>query len=138
MNSVNAPGSVFDLDRAAMLFHDDVVAHRQSKSGAFAGRLGGEEGIEHLLLHLWRDAGAVVADADFDMVIAPARRRGDQSARIRSSIVGLSLGHRIEAVRYQVEQHAGDFLRKHLDLAACGSKSRCSVTLNCGFSARAP
>src|SRR5579871_965452 len=63
-------GHGVDVDRATVLLHDDVVRHRQSKPGAFAGRLGGEEGIEHLLLHLGWDAGAVVADADLDMVAA--------------------------------------------------------------------
>src|SRR3954451_5792587 len=55
-----------NLDRAAMLFHDDVVAHRQPESRAFARRFGGEERIEHLLLYFGRDAGAVVANANFD------------------------------------------------------------------------
>src|SRR5690349_8745450 len=32
-----------DVDAAAVLLDDDVVAHRQPKPGAFAGRLGGEE-----------------------------------------------------------------------------------------------
>ena len=115
-NSVNAPGSVSTSMGAAMLFHDDVVAHRQPQPGAFAGWFCREEGIEHLLLHLGRDAGAVVADADFDMVVAPARRGDDQRLELRSSIVGLAFGYRIEAVGDQVEQDAGDFLRKHLDL----------------------
>src|SRR5258707_2054605 len=57
-----------DVDLAAMLFHHDVVAHRQAKSGALAGRFGGEKGIEHLLLYFQRDSGAVVANPDFDLV----------------------------------------------------------------------
>src|SRR6266853_45553 len=56
-----------DVDLAAMLFHHDVVAHRQAKSGSLAGRFGGEKGIEHLLLYFQRDPGAVVADPDFDL-----------------------------------------------------------------------
>src|SRR5260221_10081518 len=57
-----------DVDLAAMLFHHDVVAHRQAKSGALAGRFGGEKGIEHLLLYFQRNSSAVVANADFDPV----------------------------------------------------------------------
>ena len=68
LNSVNSPGLRVDLDRAGMLLHDDVVAERQAEAGPFAGRLGREERIEHLLLHLGRNAGAVVADPDLDPV----------------------------------------------------------------------
>src|SRR6266404_8346279 len=54
-----------DIDGAIVLFRDDVVAHRQPKSGPFTRRLGREERIEHLFLHLGGDAGAVVANANF-------------------------------------------------------------------------
>ena len=57
-----------DLDRAGMLLHDDVVAEREAEAGPFAGGLGREERIEHLRLHLGRDAGAVVANPDLDAV----------------------------------------------------------------------
>ena len=61
-----------------MLLHDDVVAERQAEAGAFAGGLGREERIEHLLLHLGRNAGAVVADPDLDAVaeVLGRRRKG--------------------------------------------------------------
>ena len=57
-----------DLNRSAMLLDDDIMADGQAKAGAFSGRLGREERIEHLLLHLGRDAGAVVANPDFHTV----------------------------------------------------------------------
>ena len=38
-----------DVDRAAMLLDDDVVTHRKPEPGALAGRLGGEERVEHLV-----------------------------------------------------------------------------------------
>ena len=50
-NSVNCPTSVLTAIGAAMLFDDDVVAHREAEAGALAGRLGGEERLEDLLLH---------------------------------------------------------------------------------------
>jgi hypothetical protein len=34
------PGHRFDIDRAAVLFHDDVVAYRQAKPGTFTRWLG--------------------------------------------------------------------------------------------------
>ena len=38
-----------DLDRAAMLLGDDVIADREAEPGAFAGRLGREERLEQLV-----------------------------------------------------------------------------------------
>ena len=55
-------GLSIDLDRPAMLLDDDVVTDRQAKTGAFPGRFGGEERIEHLFLHLGRNAGAVITN----------------------------------------------------------------------------
>src|SRR5689334_5429244 len=54
-----------NIDRSAMLLDDDVVSHRKAETRPLAGRLGGEERVEHLLLHLGRDSGPVVADANF-------------------------------------------------------------------------
>ena len=53
-----------DIDGATVLFHDDVVTHREAKPGAFACRLGRKERIEHLFLYFGRDAGAVIANPD--------------------------------------------------------------------------
>src|SRR5262245_35174694 len=63
-----------DVDRAAMLLHHDVVAQRKAQARALAGGLRGEEGREHLVLDLVRDADAVVADPDLDLVAEIARR----------------------------------------------------------------
>src|SRR5262245_19314406 len=71
-------GLAIDLDRSGMLLDHDVMADGKAEAGAFAGRLGGEEGIEHLLPHLGRNAGAIVAHADLD-AIAQAFRRGGQN-----------------------------------------------------------
>ena len=87
------------------------------RPGPFAGRLGREERIEHLLLHLGRNAGAVVADPDFDAV-AEVLGRG-RKRRLVAAAVGFrfALGRGVEAVGNQVEQHAGDLLREQIDLA---------------------
>src|SRR5581483_8641255 len=106
-----------DVDGATVLFHDDVMRHRQPEPGAFARRLGREEGVEHLLPHLRRDAGAVVADADLDMVGAASCRGADDRLEGGAAIVRLALAHGIKAVRDQIQEDAGDFLRKYLDHA---------------------
>jgi hypothetical protein len=57
-----------DLYGSAVLLDDDVMTDGQAQSGSFTGGLGCKERIEHLLLHLGRHAGAVVADPDLDAV----------------------------------------------------------------------
>ena len=89
VNSVNSPGSRIDLDRTGMLLDDDVVTERKAEPGAFAGRLGGEERIEHLFLHFGRNAGAVVADPDFDAVAEVFGRGGKR--RLVVAAVGFAL-----------------------------------------------
>jgi hypothetical protein len=80
-----------------MLFHDDVVAHRQPKPGAFAGGLGGKEGIEHPLPYFGGDSGAVVANPDFDLVAQAFR--GCAQRRLETLLTRLlALGGGIEAV----------------------------------------
>ena len=51
-----------------MLLDDDVVTDGETKPGSFSGRLGRKERIEDLLLHLGRDASAIVADLDLPPV----------------------------------------------------------------------
>src|SRR6187397_2644406 len=76
-------GLRIDLDRSSMLLDHDVVADGEAEAGAFAGRLGGEEGIEDLLAHVGRNAGAVVADTDLHTIAEAFRCCGQ---------------HRLEAV----------------------------------------
>jgi hypothetical protein len=68
-----------------MLLDDDVVTDREAKPGPFSGRLGREERVKHLLLHLGRNASAVVADPDFDAV-AKVFGRGSKSWLVIASI----------------------------------------------------
>jgi len=42
-------GLRLDIDAAAVLFHDDVVAHRQAKPGTFAREFGREELVEYFV-----------------------------------------------------------------------------------------
>ena len=62
------PGLGLDIDAAAVLFYDDVVAHRQAKPGTFARGLGCEERIEYFLFDPFWDAGPVIANTDFNPV----------------------------------------------------------------------
>src|ERR1700752_2478305 len=55
-----------DIDPAAVLLDNDGMGHREAEPSSFPGRFSGEEGIEDLFSHLRRDAGAVVANSDFD------------------------------------------------------------------------
>ncbi len=51
-----------------MLLDNDVMADGKPQPGSFAGWLGREEWIEHLVLHVRRNAGAIVPDRYFDPV----------------------------------------------------------------------
>jgi hypothetical protein len=91
-----------------MLFDDDVVADGQAKSGALSGWFGREEGIEHLLLYVGRNAGAVVANPDL-YAVAEVLRRSRKSRLIAFAITLLfALGRRIEAVGDQVQESTCD------------------------------
>jgi hypothetical protein len=68
-----------------MLFDDDVVTDGQTQSGSFASGLGCKERIEHLLRHLGRHAGAVVANPDF-YAVAEILGCGGQNGLVATSI----------------------------------------------------
>jgi hypothetical protein len=57
------------------LFDDDVVTDRETEAGSFTGRLGREEGIEHLFLDFWQNAGAVVANPNLNFITEVFCRR---------------------------------------------------------------
>ena len=97
-----------------MLLDDDVVTDGQAKASAFSGRLRRKERIEHLLLHLGRNAGAVVANPDFHTVAEVLGRRSKGRLVVASICFRFALGRRIEAVRDQVQQRPCDILREHV------------------------
>src|SRR6266403_2812184 len=107
-------GLGIDIDRATVLFHDDVVTHRQAKPGAFARRLGREERIEHLFLHLGRNAGAVIAYPDLHVVPEIPGCRTEDRVKPRANL-RLAPGYRVKSVRDQIQEYTGYFLRKHFD-----------------------
>jgi hypothetical protein len=93
-----------------VLLDNNVVADGEAKTGALSGRLGCEERIEHLLLHLGRNAGAVVADPDFHL-IAKAARRGRKGWLIAIvTRLRFPFCRRIKAVGNQVQKNPGDVL----------------------------
>ena len=104
------PGLRLDIDAAAMLFYDDVVAHRQAKPGTFARRFGREERVEYFLFDLFRDSGPVVANADLNLVSEVLRRSGKHRLE---AITDFRFAFRrgVESVRYQIEQDPRDLLR---------------------------
>src|SRR5215467_3369786 len=100
-----------------MLLDNNIVTDGQTKSGAFAGRLGREEGIEYLFLHVWRNAGAIVPDCYFDTV-TQVSGCGNKSWLI-VAVIGFCcpLGRSVKAIGDQIEQNPSDILRKQIDLA---------------------
>ena len=57
-----------DGDGAAVLLRHDVIADREAKAGAFAGRLGRKERLEELVLDLSSNSDAVVAHPHLDHI----------------------------------------------------------------------
>ena len=81
-----------------MLLHDDVVSDGKAKTGALASGFCRKERIEHLFLHLGRNAGAVVAYPNLNFVAEVFRRRRKSRLITISIIMLFALGRRVEAV----------------------------------------
>ena len=81
-----------------MLLDDDVVTYGQAESGSFTGGFGREERIEHLLLHIGRDTGAVITNPDFDTVAKVLGRGSERWLAVASIQLGFALCGRLEAV----------------------------------------
>ena len=81
-----------------MLLHDDVVTDGQAKAGPFSGRLCRKEGREQPLLHLGRNAGAIVADSDFDAVAKVLCRGSKRRLVIASIRFRFAFRCRVEAI----------------------------------------
>src|SRR2546430_10511106 len=59
----------------ALVLLDDAVAHPEAEPGAFAGGLGGVEGVEDPREHVRRDAGAGVARSGEHTAELPAQSK---------------------------------------------------------------
>ena len=104
-----------------MLLHDDVVTDRQAEPGAFSGRFGCEEWIEHLFLHF---RGMPVP---LSRILFPRDHRGSwllplRWARSRRHWTLRSLGRRVKAIGNQIQQNPRDVLWENVNLASIGIK----------------
>src|SRR4029078_13577019 len=111
------------LDRSAVLLDDNVVANGEAQAGPLARRFRREERIEYLLLHIGRNAGAVVPDPDFHTGAEALRRSGQDRLVAIATRFRLAFCRRIKTIRDHVEEGAGDVLRKDFGLA-CGRIKR--------------
>jgi hypothetical protein len=121
-----------------MLLDDDVVADGKAKAGAFSGRLGREERVEHLFLHVRRHTGAVVANPDFN-TIPKVLGRGRESRLVVATISLCSApGRSIEAVCNQIKKSPPDVLRENVCPTGRRIKDCLSLISKPRVSARAP
>src|SRR6516225_10239659 len=88
-------------DGAAVLLGYDLVADRQPKPGALAGRFGREEWLEQFLLVFRRNPGAIVTNSDLDSVAKVAGRDLQDGAE-RTVVLKSTLVGGIEAIAYEV------------------------------------
>src|SRR5215831_12544374 len=101
-----------------MLLDDDVMADRKAKARALAGRLGGEERIEHLFPDLRRNPNTIIPDPDLHPVAEALGRGGDCRLESIAAFLPLALGRGIEAIGDQAQEHPRDLLWKSVDLAS--------------------
>src|SRR6516225_4534554 len=94
-----------DRDSAAVLLRYDLVADRQPKPGALAGRLGREERLEQLIPVFRRNTDAVVTHPHLD-AFAELAGRDLQCRAVSAATLAATLVSGIEAVGYEVEEHA--------------------------------
>ena len=106
-----------NLYRAAVLFHNDIMAHRKTKPGAFPGWLGRKERIEYLVLYFGWNATTVVAYAYLYVITESFRSSTEYRLEICLTILAFALGCGIESVRDQIKEGAGDFLWEYFDHA---------------------
>ena len=131
-------GLRIDLDRPAMLLDDDVVADGEAKSGTFSGRLGREERIEDLFLHLGRNPGAVVADRYFHPVAEVLGRCRKRWLIVAAIGFRSALGRCIKPLEIRLSRTRVMSCGNTSASPAAGSNDRCKVILKPCFSARAP
>src|SRR5215471_2568761 len=79
-----------DLDRAAMLLGDDVVADRETEASALSRRFRREERLKKPVAVFGRDASAIVAHPDLDGLAEITRR--DFEARLEARLVVALVG----------------------------------------------
>ena len=102
------------------MFGDDVVDHGQAQAGAFAGLLGGKEGLEYVVLQLLGNAVAVVAYHHLDEIAVGAPRHLDTVTRMRGVAgVGEQIDeHLNHALPFAPYRRLGRALVEKLDLLA--------------------
>src|SRR6516164_9820544 len=112
-----------------MLLHDDVVGDRQAKASTLARGFCCEEGVEHLFPYFGRNAEAVVANPDLNLVAQVLCRH--HKGWLIDFAAGLlfALGRGIKAVRYQVQESPCDLLRVHIDLTGGRIKEPLDIDL---------
>jgi hypothetical protein len=98
-----------------MLRGDDVVADRETQARALPGRLGREKWLEQPVAIFRRDAGAVVAHPDLDLVDEIARGHFEPRGERRVVRLVATLAGGVKAVADQIEEGTGHILRHQFD-----------------------
>src|SRR5215475_12542279 len=86
------------IDPPPVLFHNDVMGHREPQPCPFPGRFGSEEGVEHLLPYLGRNTRAVVENANFDGLAEISRDRAKDRLKVPIGCLCFAFCRCIEAV----------------------------------------
>jgi hypothetical protein len=109
-HSVNSPGRMStSIDPECCLTMMSWLSESRSPVPSPA-RLGGEEGVEHLLPDIARNPGTVIANPDLYPVAEVFRRRGKRKLLAIAVCLSLALSRGVETVRDQVAKDPGDLL----------------------------
>ena len=100
-----------------MLFDNDVMADGKAEPGALSCRLGCKERIENLILHLGRDTGAIITDADFHLVTTVSCCSTQGRLEVSTVRLDPALDCRVEAIGDQIQQNSCDVLWENVGLA---------------------
>src|SRR5262249_37501349 len=87
-----------DFDRTCVLLDDDVVANREAKTCTFSRRLGCEERLEHLFLHIRRNTCTVIADSNFHTITKTLGRGREGGLMTTSLRLCFALRRRVKAI----------------------------------------
>jgi hypothetical protein len=121
LNSVNTPGSVSTPMLPPCCFTTMSWAIDRPRPVPSPEGFGGEEWVEYFVLDPFRDAGAVIANTDFDLVSEVLRHSRNPWLEAVTSF-RFAFGCGIESVRYQIEQDSGELLRINVSHAGGGIK----------------
>ena len=103
-----------DRDGAAVLLGYNLVADRQPKPSALAGRLCREERLKQFIPVFYRNTDAIVTHPNLD-AFAKLAGRDLQCWALSAVAPAATLVSGVEAIAYKIKEHASQLLRHNVN-----------------------